>query len=388
MNYTGGKQMSSILDRAWAEINLDNIAHNVKETKKIISKTTKVMAVVKADAYGHGFLEVTKTLIENRIDYLGVALPDEAVQLRNNGIDVPILVLGHIPDKSIEDIINLNITPTVFNLDLADKISKSAVKKGKKAKIHIKIDTGMSRIGFSCCNETTEKVLYISKLPGIEIEGIFSHLSSADEDDELFTLGQFEKFKSFCEDLENKGLKIPIKHICNSAGTIKFPQMHLDMVRTGIILYGLYPAKNIDRKILSLKPAMQLKAKIINVKEVPERTPVSYLRKFVTKDKTKIATVPIGYADGYSRLMGNKVRMIAKDKYVPVIGAICMDQCMIDVSFVKNINIGDEVIIFGSKGGLNIPVEELADIMGTINYEIVCIIGKRIPRVYIKTIEL
>jgi alanine racemase len=375
--------MTNIFERAWAEINLDNIAHNVGETKRIVSDKTKVMAVVKADAYGHGFLEVSKTLIESGIDYLAVALPSEATQLRKRSINVPILVLGYTSYNLIDELIDLDITLTVFDYSFAEAISRISKAKNKTAKVHIKIDTGMSRIGFHCCEDTIDKVLNIAKLPGIEVEGIFSHLSSADEDDETFTLNQFDRFINFCEKTEIKGLKIPIKHICNSAGTIKYPQMHLDMVRCGIMLYGLYPAQNAIKNT-DLKPAMQLKAKIISLKEIQKDTPISYLRKYTTKENTKVATIPIGYADGYPRLLTGKARMIANDSLVPVVGSICMDQCMIDVSIVKNICVGDEVIVFGGKNSLYITVEDIANMIGTINYEIVCTIGKRIPRVYIQ----
>ncbi|WP_094551717.1 alanine racemase [Petroclostridium xylanilyticum] len=380
--------MSDFLKRVWAEVNLDHIAHNMKEIKRITTESTKILAVVKADAYGHGFLEVSRTLLANGADRLAVAFLDEAKQLRNHGIDVPILILGYTPEQWVKDLVELDITQTVYNFSLAETISQAAVSRNKKAKIHLKIDTGMTRLGFACEDNTIKTILDIARLPGIEIEGIFTHFASADEKDPGFTRYQFQKFMFICSKLENNGLYIPIKHVCNSAGIMQFPEMHLDMVRPGIILYGLYPSDEVDKQKILLKPAMALKAAVTHLKEVKEGIPVSYGRVYTTRKRTCIATVPVGYADGFSRALTGKVKMIAGENIVPVIGRICMDQCMIDVTDVKNINIGDEVVIFGSRNGLNIPVEDIAKVLNTINYEVVCAVGKRVPRVYIKNGEI
>ncbi|MDK2800135.1 MAG: alanine racemase [Clostridiales bacterium] len=376
--------MSQFFKRAWAEVSLDNIAHNVREIRKITSKNAKIMAVTKADAYGHGFLEVSKTLLGNGADGLAVAFLDEAKQLRKHGIDVPILILGYTPEQWVKDLVELNITQTVYSYSLADAISQAAVAQNKKAKIHLKIDTGMTRVGFACEDSAIKTILSIAQLPGIEIEGIFTHFASADEKDPDYTHKQFQKFMSMCNELEKMGLYIPVKHACNSAGIVQFPEMHLDMVRPGIILYGLYPSDEVDKQKIHLKPAMELKATVTHLKEVEKGTPVSYGRVFTTKKRTAIATIPIGYADGYSRVLTGSAKMIAGGKIVPVIGRICMDQCMIDVTEVKDISVGDEVIVFGHKNGLTIPVEDIAKTMNTINYEVLCIIGKRVPRVYIQ----
>lgn len=367
--------------RAWAEIDLDAVANNIREIRRITSPDSKIMGVVKADGYGHGFVEVTKTILNNGADYLAVATLEEAVQLRKRKFDVPILILGATEDAGADDLVEYNVMPTVFTYDFARVLSQSAVKKGRTAKIHIKLDTGMSRIGFLCCEESVEEIIKISQLDNIEIEGIFSHLSCSDEKDRTYTQMQFEKFKDMCERLEKRGLKIPIKHICNSAGIMMYPEMHLDMVRPGIIIYGLYPSDEVDKSKLRLKPAMTLKAKITMVKEVDAGVGVSYGKTYITDKKTKIATVSIGYADGYIRLLSGKAKMMYGEECVDVIGRICMDQCMIDVTNVHNISIGDEVIIFGSE---KITADTVAGWLGAVNYEIVCMIGRRIPRIYIK----
>lgn len=371
--------------RAWAEINLDNIEHNVREVARIVGKMTEIMAVVKADAYGHGVFETVPTLLENGAGRLAVSMLDEAIQLREFGVKVPILVLGYTDPSRAEDIIRYNITQTVFSHELAKALSDAAVKLGKPAKIHIKIDTGMSRVGFMPGYSAVKDVVRISELPGIIIEGLFSHFASADEAEREYTMLQFERFESIVQELNRIGILIPVKHIANSAAIIQYPNFHLNMVRPGIILYGLYPSDEVDKSVIDLRPAMELKAKVVLVKEVEAGTPVSYGRTFITKRKTRIATLPIGYADGYSRLLSNRGRVLIHGQYAPVIGNICMDQCMVDVTDIKGeVKTGDEAVIFGVQGSSRITVEEIAKLCNTINYEIVCLIGKRIPRVYLR----
>lgn len=373
--------------RTWAEVDLDAIAHNIKEIRKITNPKAQLMAVVKADAYGHGFMEVAKTLLENGADRLAVAVLQEGKQLRSRGVDVPILILGAVGKDSVEDIINFGITPNVFDYDFAKALSYAAEKKEKVTKVHIKIDTGMSRIGFVATEDNTaiiDEIVKISMLPYIEIEGIFSHFATSDEADREYTLLQYKRFTDVVEGLEKKGVKIPIKHICNSAGIMMYPQMHLDMVRPGIILYGMYPSNEVDKSKLNLIPAMTLKAGITYVKEVEAGRGVSYGKEYITDGVTKIATVPIGYADGYLRKLAKKGKMIVNGEEAPIIGRICMDQCMIDVTNVHNINKGDEAIIFGKEG---VTIDDLARWLETINYEVSCLIGKRIPRIYTKNGE-
>lgn len=370
--------------RTWAEVDLDAIAHNIKEIRKITNPASKIMAVVKADAYGHGFLEVAKTLLENGADRLAVAVLQEGKQLRSRGVNVPILILGASGEESIEDLINFDITPSVFTYEFAKELSYAAERKEKVTKIHIKIDTGMSRIGFLAGEDNegiVDEILKISRLPYIEIEGIFSHFATSDETDKSYTILQYNRFMDVCNKLEEKGLHIPIKHICNSAGIMMYPEMHLDMVRPGVILYGMYPSDEVDKSRLDLIPAMTLKSTVTHVKEVEEGRGVSYGKEFITNKKMKIATVPIGYADGYLRKLAKEGKMIVNGEKVAIIGRICMDQCMIDVTNVHTIDKGDEVIIFGREG---VTIDDLAMWLETINYEVSCVIGKRIPRIYTK----
>jgi alanine racemase len=307
------------LNRAWAEINLDNIAHNVREIRKIVNKRAEVMGVVKADAYGHGVMEVTRTLLDNGVSRLAVSMLDEAIQLRRNGIDIPILILSYTDPVRAEDIINYNVTQTVFSHDLAEALSDAAVRLGHKVKVHIKIDTGMTRVGFMPGYNAVKNVVAISKLPGIIIEGLFTHFASADEKDKSYSYMQLERFMSICTELQRIGIHIPIKHVANSAAIIEFPEMHLDMVRPGIILYGYYPSSEVNKHKLLLKPAMTLKANVILVKEVENNTSVSYGRVFTTKRRSRIATIPIGYADGYSRLLTGKANVLINGELAPEI---------------------------------------------------------------------
>lgn len=372
------------LNRAWAEINLDNIAHNVREIRRITNKNSEIMGVVKADAYGHGVMEVAKTILENGATRLAVSMLDEAIQLRNNGISAPILVLGYTDPIRANEIIEYDITQSVFSHELARALSDEAVRQGKKVKIHIKIDTGMSRIGFLPGYNAVKNVSEISALPNIIIEGLFTHFSTADEKDRAYTLMQFERFMSICSELQRIGIHIPVKHCSNSGGIIEYPEMHLDMVRAGIILYGMYPSEDVDKSKIDLKPAMTLKANVIMVKDIEKNTSISYGRIFTTQRESKIATIPIGYADGYSRLLSNKGRVLINGQFAPVVGRVCMDQCMIDVTDIDGkVEVGDEVILIGEQKGNSISVESVANTIGIINYELVCLIGKRIPRAFV-----
>lgn len=377
--------MNTRFYRAWVEINLDHIEHNVKEIAKRVGKMTEIMAVVKADAYGHGVFETVPTLLESGASRLAVSMLDEAIQLREIGIKVPILVLSYTEPVRAEEIIEHGITQTVFSHDLAQALSKAAVKLGKQARIHIKIDTGMTRVGFTTGYSAVKDVVEISKLPGIIIEGLFSHFASADEAEREYTLLQYERFESILQELNRIGILIPVKHIGNSGAILQYPTLDLDMVRPGIILYGLYPSDEVDKKVLDLKPAMSFKARVVMVKDVEPGVPVSYGRTHITKRKSRVATIPIGYADGYSRLLSNRGRVLIHGEYAPVIGRICMDQCMVDVTDIPGeVKTGDEAVIFGVQGNREITVDELAALYQTINYEVVCLIGKRVPRVYLK----
>lgn len=368
----------------WMEVNLDNLVYNIREIKKNLKGSTYVMGVVKADGYGHGAVEVSRTLLEEGVDRLAVAVLDEAIELREAGIEVPILVLGYTPPDLFSDMIKYNITPTIYNYDDALLLSKLASGIGQKTKIHIKLDTGMGRIGLVPGEDSLAVVENIYKLPGILIEGMFTHFAVADERDKTYTIGQYSKYVEFCSALESAGIYIPVKHVSNSAATIDLPEMHENLVRPGIILYGLYPSDQVNKEKMALKPLAALKARISYVKTIPPGASVGYGRKFIAERDTVIATLPLGYADGYTRMLSGKARVLVKGQEAPIAGNICMDQCMVDVTGIEGVKVGDEVVLMGEQGGKAISAEDLAKLLGTINYEIVCMIGKRVPRVYIK----
>jgi len=373
----------NLANRVWAEINLNNLEHNVVKIKNLLNGNTKIMAVVKADAYGHGVVEISKILLGQNVDMLAVAIIDEALQLRRY-FDIPILILGWTPYELSDLLVNNDISQTIYTYEQAVALSQAAVKNQKKAKIHIKIDTGMGRIGFMCSSESIESIVKIAMLPNIELEGIFSHFSSADDplsDD--WTYSQFEKFNDFVREVEKKGVYLKYKHISNSAATLRFPQFHLDIVRPGIALYGVYPSEHLKNSI-ELLPVMSLKAKVTNVKWVPKGFPISYNRRYITDKPTKVATIPVGYADGYTRVGADKRRVLINGQYANIIGSVCMDMCMADVTHISDVQIGDEVVIIGRQMDKEILADELAKNIGTIGYEVVCSISKRIPRVYIK----
>jgi len=370
----------------WVEIDLDAVAHNVREIRRITSPQAKVMAIVKADGYGHGAEPVARVALENGAERLGVAILSEALALRQAGIQVPILVLGYTPEEQAEEVVAYEITQTVFSDSLAQALSKEAVKLGKTARIHIKLDTGMGRVGIDP-EEIVEFVQKISKLANLEIEGMFTHFAIADELDKTYTEGQFTKFMVAVKALEKVGIRLPIYHVCNSAALIDLPQMHLDMVRPGIILYGLYPSAEVKKERIELKPAMGLKAKVGYVKQIAEGTSVSYGRRYIAPEERIVATLPLGYADGLTRLLFAKGGTLIKGERAPLVGRVCMDQCMVDVTHIPGVGVDEEVVLMGCQGARRITAEEIAEQIGTINYEVVCMISKRVPRVYLRNKE-
>jgi len=376
-----GRKMKKRARPAWSEINLDAFVENFKKIKAMVRPGTMVTGVIKADAYGHGAIEIGKVLQEEGVDRFAVATLSEALQLRKVFKKIPILILGYTPTYAADEVIENNIIQTMYNVDEAGIFSDRAVKLEKKLKLHIKIDTGMSRLGFQANADSVEKIIQISKMPNIEIEGMFTHFAVADEADKEYTYNQYEKYKFMVDSLKAQGLEIPVKHVSNSAAIMDLPEMNMDMVRAGIILYGLYPSDDVIKERIDLKQVMSLKAEVSHVKELEAGTGVSYGLKYVTPGKRKIATVPIGYADGYTRMLSGKAEVLVKGVKVPVVGRICMDQCLIDVTGI-DVKIGDEVILFGSDGTNTISIDELALKLGTINYEITCMISKRIPREY------
>ena len=382
--------MDKFPNRSWAEINLDILAENMREIRRVTKRSAKIMAVVKADAYGHGAIEVARVLLENGADKLAVSMLDEAIELRDNGITAPILILGHTDPRRISQLIENDIEQAVYSLEYAQAISKKAVILERMARIHIKYDTGMNRLGFLAGESSVEAILAISELPGIEIEGMFSHFAMSDTDDDEYTMKQFESFTKMAEELEKRGLEIPTKHICNSAGILRFPQMHMDMVRAGLITYGMMP-KGCPSPYtdFEVRPAMTLKSSVVHVKEIPVGETISYGRHFKTERPSTIATIAIGYADGYLRRLSNRAEVLINGHRAPVVGNICMDMCMVDVTDLpEKPRVGDEVVLFGKQksrcGEAEIPVDEISDMLDTINYEVTCLVGKRIPRVYIR----
>lgn len=369
----------------WAEINLDNILHNYRSLKALTKEGTKSCAIIKANGYGHGSVELAKVLESDGCDYFGVATASEALELRNNGIKAPIMCLSYIEESLYAEFIEKELDIPLFSYKTAKQVSDKALELGKNARIQVKLDTGMSRVGFQCSDETVEEIAALSKLPGLILQGIFTHFAKADEWDRSETDLQYSKYDKVVSAVEEKGISFNIKHVCNSAGTIMYPEYHLDMVRMGISLYGHYPSDEIDKSRVSLKPAMALKTKLTHVKLLEEGRGVGYGHKYVVRDESRyIATMPIGYADGFTRMLNGKADVLINDKLFNLAGSICMDQSMILVD--ETVSTGDVVTIFSDDE--KIRVERLAKRLGTINYEILCMVQRRIPRLYIRNGEI
>ncbi|MFH1440621.1 MAG: alanine racemase [Candidatus Omnitrophota bacterium] len=361
----------------WAEVKLDNLNHNLAQVKKRLSAGTKVMVMVKADAYGHGLIPVAKKLVDYGVDYLGVASIDEGMKLREAGINLPILVLGLILETDIEPLFTYGLAVTVCTESFARVLNKKAESLGKSINVHIKVDTGMGRIGV-LYREALETIKKIWALKFINIEGIFTHFALADINEE-FTFTQINFFGRLIMKLREDNIHIPLVHAANSAGIINFEESHFNMVRPGLVIYGLSPDKNLN---IDLKPLLSLKTKIVYVKKVPQGYGISYGHTYVTDKTTTIVTLPIGYGDGYPRNLSNQASVLIKGRYFKISGRVCMDQIMVDVGNTP-VKPGDEAVLIGSQGKSEIIVEDLADLSGTIPYEIVCGLGSRIPRIYI-----
>jgi len=375
--------MKKLLGSTWIEIDLDAIAQNVRNIKKLIGEKKELMAVVKGNAYGHDVLETSLVFLKNGVSRLAVARLEEGIFLRKAGIAVPILVLGLTLEQQVELLVSYNITPTVCKYETMEKLSKFAVKEDKTVKVHIKVDTGMGRIGIFP-NHVLNFIKKVKVLKNIEIEGIFTHFSVADEKDKAYTEAQFKKFMEVLNILEKEGIKIPVKHVGNSATLLDLPHMWLDLLRPGISVYGLYPSTGVQ-KTVKLIPAHSFKTRIIFLKELPAGECISYGRTYTTKRRTKVASLPVGYADGYNRLLSNQGEVLVRGRRFLIIGRICMDQTMIDVTNLPQVKIGDEVVLWGRQGQEEITVEEIADKIKTINYEVVHMPDKkRVPKLFIK----
>lgn len=367
----------------WLEINLDAIAHNVKKIRQIVGKNTQIIAVVKANAYGHGAIEVSETLLENGVTMLGVGVIEEGVVLRQAGITAPILVCGLTKDDQLEPLVMYNLSATVCRLKTIQSLSRIASKNKKKVRVHIKIDTGMGRLGIPS-EDTLNFVKEIGKMKNIEIEGIFTHFAATNEENGNYTRKQFEKYKKALLELERERINIPLKHVANSTAILNSSRFHLNAVRPGIIVYGLFPSPK-TKQIVQLRPAAELKTKIIFLKEISAGKSIGYGKTYTTTRPTRIATLPVGYADGYSWLLSNKGEVLVRGQRAPIIGRICMDLCMIDVTHIGRVQIGDEVVLWGKQGSEMISAEEVAQKMGSIVYEVICMVDKeRVPKVFIK----
>ena len=380
----------------WAEIDLSAIAHNVAELRRITHPAARLMAVVKADGYGHGAVEVARTALANGAEWLGVARLPEAILLREAGLGAPILLFGYTPPQAAGRLVEYDLRQSVYCLAAAKAYSAAAAAQGKRIRVHLKVDTGMGRLGLvpaalsgkassdAVGEEFIREAAAIARLPGLEPEGIFTHFAASDSADTSYARRQFALFLEVLDALRAAGLEFALRHAANSAAVIALPASHLDLVRPGIALYGLKPSDEVDLAAVSLKPAMALKTRIIHLKPVPAGTCISYGMTYRTPSPTVIATVPAGYADGFRRLFSSRGEMLVGGRRVPVVGRVCMDLTMLDVGSVPGVRVEDEVVVFGRQGGASISADDLARALGTINYEIVCDLTARVPRVYLK----
>lgn len=374
-----------IQSRIYAAVNLDAVLYNLENMKKNINENTKIIAVLKADGYGHGAVPIAREI--QSLPYIwgiAVATVEEGMELRNAGIQKPILILGYTYEEDYDTIVREDFRPAVFKKSMAQKLSQAAVKAGKPVNIHIKIDTGMTRIGYRDPQRDVPEILEISRLPGIRIEGLFTHFARADETDPAPAYRQLEKYGEFLKKLEAAGLSIPLKHCSNSAGIIRIPEANLDAVRAGVILYGMYPSDEVEKEPVPLKPAMEIKSHIAYIKTVEPDAQVSYGGTYTTQRPTRIATIPVGYADGYARGLSNRGSVLIHGRRAPILGRVCMDQFMVDVTEIPEAKELDEATLLGMDGEDCITMEELGDLSGRFNYEFACCISKRVPRIYIK----
>lgn len=360
-----------------AEIDLAAVRRNAAAFKSLLRPGTALCAVVKADGYGHGAEAAARAALAAGADRLAVAILDEALSLRAAGFNGDILILGHTPPRQAALVAENGLTQTIFNLEQAEALAAAGDAAGLAVKVHLKIDTGMGRLGVTPA-EAADFALNVGRHPNLSLEGVFTHFAQADSRDKTHARRQFSAFQSALDSIENQGLTIPIRHCANSAATLDLPETHLDMVRVGISLYGLWPSAETARPI-ELTPAMRLKTAIAQLKRVPAGMALSYGGAYVTSAETDIATLPVGYADGYSRRLSGRAQVLIGGRRAPVVGRICMDQCLVDVTGLPNLAEGDDVLLFG---GPELPVEEVAAQLETINYEVVCMVGKRVPRVY------
>ncbi len=367
----------------WLEINLDAIAHNIKKIRQIVGKNTRIIAVVKANAYGHGAIEVSETLLENGVTMLGVSVIEEGVVLREAGIKAPILILGLTMNDQLESLVAYNLIATVCRLKTIQSLSRIASAKKKTARVHIKIDTGMGRLGIPS-GDTLNFIKTIDQIKNIEIEGIFTHFAAADTQNVLYARNQFEKYKKALLQLEREGIDISLNHVASSATILNSSCFHLNAVRPGITIYGFFPSPK-DKRTVQLRPTAEFKTKIVLLKKVPAGRSIGYGGTYTTSKPTRIATLPLGYADGYSRLLSNKGKVLVGGCRAPIIGRICMGFCMIDVTHIGGVQVGDEVVLWGKQGSEMISAQEVAQDIKSIVNEVICMVDKaRVPKIFIK----
>lgn len=380
----------------WAEIDLAAYRHNIAELRCIAHREARLMAVIKADGYGHGACEVAKVALGSGADCLGVARLHEAVELREEGVEALILIFGFTPPEEIDTLLGFDLVQAVFTPDAAAALATAATSRGGRARVHIKVDTGMGRLGLlageprseeatgSAANHRFNEVRSVAGLPGLEVEGLFTHFATADHADKTYANRQLQRFDELLDRLRQQGVEFPLNHAANSAALIDIPDSHLDMVRPGIATYGLYPSAEVDHDRASLKPVMEWKTRIIQLKQVPAGFGVSYGITYETPRPTTLATVAVGYADGLSRGLSNRGQMLVGGRKVPIIGRICMDLTLLDVGEVPGVAEGNEVVILGRQGDEVLSADEMAATLGTINYEIVSTISSRVPRIYLR----
>lgn len=371
----------------WAQIDLDAAGYNMRNIRKMTGPDILIAAVVKANAYGHGAVEVAKTFLREGADRLAVACLDEAVELRHAGITSRIIILGHTDGRRAEELITYGVDAAVFRYVDAKQFSDEAVRQGRIVNLHIAVDTGMGRIGYRPCEDSVEEIQKISMLSNVVLDGLFTHFAVSDmagREDTDFTKKQYEQFSWFRKRLAEQKVPIHYFHCCNSAGVVEFPDLRSDMVRPGIIQYGYDPSHEVRCRDFIPRPVMSLRCCVTYVKIIHAGDTVSYGRHFKAEKTTKIATLPLGYSDGYPRLLSNRAEVLIHGRRARQVGNICMDQCMIDVTDIPDVQSGDEVVLFGSQDGVSLPLEELADLIGTIDHEIICNINRRVPRVYVK----
>ncbi len=371
---------------AWAEIDLRNFDYNVKNIIKKVGKERQLIGVIKADAYGHGAVECAQVLRDNGCKIFAIATLHEAIVLREAGAREEIICLGLTPDLYADTVVKYDITAVTCSESNAKAISDEAVRQGKQASVLIAVDTGMGRIGYQAedVDRAAKEIAAMEQMPNLTVRGMFSHMSSADCIDKAYAMFQANRYKAFYEGVTARGVKLPMRTFANSASIMEIPDVYYDAVRPGIILYGCYPSDEMRREELDIKPVMSVKAAIVHLKDVPAGFSVGYGRKYISKKPAKIATIALGYADGYPRPYSSQAKVIVNGVLCPVAGNICMDQCMIDVTEVPDVKVGDEVIVMGSDGKLSVTADDIAHATGTINYEITCAFGQRLPKVFIK----